>query len=308
MADDPGQTTTDKAQRTKRKYTVRDKVRAAKRLNLKKAIAVDTEIRYRSTERRRNACRANLLIGRQSPNYKPYVRHGLWAVDLRESATQVGETQEEYERHMELVESVLSASRIRRSGNATGCRGWAKRCGDGGGCLAAGCIRKPWASTWNWRRRPLDGLCPASVRDLSFSTADLFADAEHPRLERTIERLDKRLVRVGEAYLTEYAKELIRLGVWGKHHYREGFLDQPPEVIGNALLGASEVKRRKGKGQNQNPDMKSADLFDWDLNKLSEEKSALLAEWVRQGYRLPDPRREEDFALHLRLIEAAYPE
>jgi len=60
-----------------------------------------------------NANRANLLKARQSPKYKPYVRHGLRAVDLRQSAPQVGETEAEYDRHRKLVESVLPARRQR---------------------------------------------------------------------------------------------------------------------------------------------------------------------------------------------------
>jgi hypothetical protein len=68
MANSEAPTTTEQGQRTKRKYTVSDRVRAANRINLKKARGVGKEILYRSTEKRRNACRANLLIGRQSPN------------------------------------------------------------------------------------------------------------------------------------------------------------------------------------------------------------------------------------------------
>jgi hypothetical protein len=52
--------TTDNEPRTKRKYTVSDKVRSANQLNLEKARAVDKKIRYRRTEKRLNGCRANL--------------------------------------------------------------------------------------------------------------------------------------------------------------------------------------------------------------------------------------------------------
>jgi hypothetical protein len=58
-------------------------------------------------------------------------------------------------------------------------------------------------------------------------------------------------------------------------------------------------------GGNGEGEMKPADWFDWDLQG-SDTKSGLMKEWVRQGYRLPDARREEDFALHLRLMEAAF--
>jgi len=275
-------------------------VRAANRLNLEKARGVGKEVLYRSTDKRRNACRANLLIGRQSKNNKRNLRHGLRAVNLRESAPQVGETQEDYDRHMELVESVLPA-RHRRERN--GVRG-----------LGQALWRRRRLFGSRWHRQTLGfylelekaarwGLCRASVQDLSFSTWFLFNDAKHPRLERTTDRLDQRLVRVAQAYLNESLKELVDLGVWQKQLYSPAFLEQPPEVIGNALLGASVVRQRLQKGQDK--DMKPANLFDWDL-KPSEPKSGLLVVWAQAGNRVPDPRREEDFGLHLRLIEAAF--
>jgi len=79
------------------------------RLNLDKARAVDKKIRYRATPKRLEGSPASLIKARQSPNYKPYVRYGLRAVDLRQSALQVGETLEEYDRHTQLVERVLPA-------------------------------------------------------------------------------------------------------------------------------------------------------------------------------------------------------
>jgi hypothetical protein len=120
----------------------------------------------------------------------------------------------------------------------------------------------------------VDGLCPASVRDLSFSSWHLFAGGADPRLEQTMDRLDQRLVRVAEAYLNEESEELIRLGVW-EQPYRPDFLEQPPEVIGNALVGAGEVRRRMEEGRNGEGEMKPADWFDWDLQG-SETKSGLL--------------------------------
>ena len=47
--------------------------------------------------------------------------------------------------------------------------------------------------------------------------------------------------------------------------YRPDFLEQPPEVIGNALVGAGEVRRRMEDGRNGDGEMKPADWFDWDL-------------------------------------------
>ncbi len=50
--------------RPRRHYTVSAKVLEANRRNLEKARAVPKEIRYRRTERRRVACRQNLLKAR----------------------------------------------------------------------------------------------------------------------------------------------------------------------------------------------------------------------------------------------------
>ena len=287
--------------RTKRSYTVSDKVRAANRLNLEKARAVGKEVLYRPTEKRRKACRANLLIARQSPHSQLNVRHGLRAIDLRESAPQVGERQEEYDRHMELVEGVLPAEQRRERNGVQGLGQalWRRR-----RLFGSRARRETLGFYLELEKVALDGLCPASVRDLSFSSWHLFADGADPRLEQKMDRLDQRLVRVAEAYLSEESEELIRVGVW-EQPYRPDFLEQPPEVIGNALVGAGEVRRRMKEGRNGDGEMKPADWFDWDLQG-SDTKSGLLNEFVRQGCRLPDARREEDFALHLRLIEAAF--
>ena len=260
------------------------------------------EVLYRPTEKRRKACRANLLIARQSPNYQPNVRHGLRAVNLRESAPQVGEMQEEYDRHMELVEGVLPAEQRRERNGVQGLGQalWRRR-----RLFGSRARRETLGFYLELEKAAVDGLCPASVRDLSFSSWHLFAGGADPRLEQTMDRLDQRLVRVAEAYLNEESEELIRVGVWEKQPYRPDFLEQPPEVIGNALVGPGEVRRRMEEGRNGDGEMKPADWFDWDLQG-SETKSGLLKEFVRQGYRLPDARREEDFALHLRLIEAAF--
>ena len=150
MATDQGQRTRDQGQRTKRKYTVSDKVRAANRINLGKAHSVDKKVRYRLTDKRLAANRASLRKALQARRYKRYARDWVRAVDLRKSALQAGETQEEYDRHLELVEQVLPAEGRRQR---NGVRGLARRCGDGGACLATGRSASCSVSTWSWRRQ-----------------------------------------------------------------------------------------------------------------------------------------------------------
>jgi hypothetical protein len=275
-------------------------VRTANRINLEKARSVDKAIRYRPTEKRLAASRANLEKGRQSPNYKPYVRHGLRAVDLRQSAPLVGERQEEYDRHLQLVERVLPA---RYQEERNGVLGLAQALWRRRRVFVSRLHRETFCFYLELEKAALDGLCPVSVGDLGFATTDVFSEGEDPRLEQIMDRLDRRLVRVAEAYLSEQAEAVISLGVWGKHPYCADLLEQPPEVIGNGLVPPGVVKERMEKGREV--DMEPADMFDWEL-KAAETKSGLLEEWMRLGYRLPDPRREEDFALHLRLIEAAF--
>ena len=132
MANGEGQTTTDQGQKAKRKYTVSDKVRAANRINLEKARSVDKAIRYRPTEKRLTASRANLEKGRQSANYKPYVRHGLRAVDLRQSAPLVVRGRRSTTATWSWWKGCCRPV-TRRS--LTGCGGWPRRCGGGDGCL-----------------------------------------------------------------------------------------------------------------------------------------------------------------------------
>jgi len=295
------QMTTENGQRTKRKYTVTDKVLAANRLNLEKARAVDKKIRYRATPKRLEGNRASLIKARQSPNYKPYVRYGLRAVDLHQSAPQVGETLEEYDRHTQLVERVLPANRQRLH---NGVRGLAQALWRRRRLFGSRVHRETLSFYLELEKVGVWGLCPASVQTMSFNTWHLFMEGEHPRQETMMDCLDKRLVRVAEAYLADYTRDLVHLGVWGKHVFRADFLDQPPEVIGNGLLGRAKVKRRLQKGITKA--MKAAALFAWVLKVARLTKSGLLKAWVERGYPLPDPRRKEDFALHLRLMEAAF--
>src|SRR5215831_7334004 len=299
IATDQGQRTRDQGQRTKRKYTVSDKVRAANRVNVPKALSVDKKIRYRLTDKRLAANRANLRKALQARRYKRYARDWVRAVDLRKSALQAGETPEEYDRHLKLVEQVLPAESERQRNGVRGLGQalWRRRRLFGNRAqreLFCFYLELEEAAVW--------GLSLDSVQDLRCETCYVFLEGEHPRLEETMERLDQRLVRVTEAYLTELAEELVRLEVWGQHCYRADFLDQPPEVIGNGLVRRREVRRRMQKQQGRGKHTSLLAL----LPDTKQTKSHLLKAFVEAGHRLPDPRREEDFTLHLRLIEAAF--
>ncbi len=241
----------------RRSYTVSDKVRAAGRLNLEKARAVGRQVLYRPTDKRLGACRANLLKARQSPNYKPFVRHGLRAVDLRRSAPQVGESVEELDRHRELVDSVVPANSEREQNAVRGLGEalWRRR-----RVFISRVHRETLGFYQELEKAALDGLCPSSVGDLFSATEDLLLEGEDPRLEEIVEALDKRLERVAQAYLTEYAGRKISIGHLAEYCQREEFLDQPPEAIGNALVRPGEVKRRMKKKPAQ---VKPTDEWGW---------------------------------------------
>src|SRR6516164_432608 len=294
-ATDQGPRTTDKGQKTKRKYTVSDKVRAANRINMAKALAVDKKIRYRLTDKRLAANRASLVKAR-------YVRNRLRAVDLRKSAVQAGETEEEYDRHMELVEQVLPAESERQR---NGVRGLAQALWRRRRVFGNRVQRKTFTFYLELEKAAGEGLCLDAVQKLEFVTRMVFLEGEHPRVEERMERLDQRLVRVTEAYLTELAEKLVELAVLvGKRHYRADLLDQPPEVIGNGLVRRREVVRRMTEGGHRSGSHTTS-LLAW-LRQQTDTKSNLLKVFVEAGNRLPDPRRDEDFALHLRLIEAVF--
>ena len=267
-------------------------MRAANRINSAKARSVDKEIRYRRTPKRLAANRASLVKAR-------YVRDQLRAADLRKSAVRAGESQEEYDRHLELVEQALPAEGERQR---NGVRGLAQALWRRRRLFVSRVQRETFSFYLELEKAAGAGLCLDSVQSLEYASRSVFLEGEHPRLEEAVERLDKRLVQVAEAYLTEVRQALVHLGVFGKHPYRAGLLDQPPEVIGNGLVGPREVMRRMQGGR---PSGRFISFLAW-LRQMTDAKSNLLKVYVEAGNRLPDPRRAQDFALHLRLIEAAF--
>jgi len=138
-------------------------------------------------------------------------------VDLRRSAPQVGETVEEYDRHTELVESALPANRQRLH---NGVRGLAQALWRRRRVFLSRAHREALSFYLALEKAAVWGICPDSALGLGSVATDVFLEAEHPRLEEMMERLDKRLVRVAEAYLSEHAVDLISLGVWGRHPAR----------------------------------------------------------------------------------------
>ena len=96
-----------------RKYTVSPKVLAAARANLAKANAISKEVRYRPTPKRLIACRANLLkaLGALKDDQRawaPRFRLGTHTVSLRRSLVLAGESEAQYDAHLERFRRALA--------------------------------------------------------------------------------------------------------------------------------------------------------------------------------------------------------
>ena len=95
-------------QTPKRRYTVSEKVLAANRLNLEKAVRAATTRRRLGlrTNAEEEAWRQNLLRARQALHddrtwkYATCFRHGLTALSLERSLVLAGESAEEYRQHL----------------------------------------------------------------------------------------------------------------------------------------------------------------------------------------------------------------
>jgi hypothetical protein len=115
-----------------RKYTVSDKVLAANRRNLQKANAVPKSIRFRATARRLASCHANLQKAQaaqrdperprcpaaqslqasgRAAGRRGRMTHGFHVIDLRRTAPQAGERQEDLDRHRALFLETFGGSR-----------------------------------------------------------------------------------------------------------------------------------------------------------------------------------------------------
>src|SRR5947207_12503116 len=97
----------------RRKYTVSPKVLAAARANLAKANAISKEVRYRPTPKRLIACRANLLkaLGALKDDQRawaPRFRLGTHTVSLRRSLVLAGESEAQYDAHLERFRRALA--------------------------------------------------------------------------------------------------------------------------------------------------------------------------------------------------------
>ncbi len=114
-----------------------------------------------------------------------------------------------------------------------------------------------------------------------------------------------------EAYTEAATGQRVHLQWFLVRHRRlAAWLEARPEAVGNPFVGRQQVERWLSTRPTTLTDRKR---WGWKvklLDKGGREGSdgvpyGLIREWERQGFRVPDPRRAEDFELHVRLVEAA---
>ena len=106
-------------------------------------------------------------------------------MNLRQNAPQVGERQEEYDRHLEGVDCVLPApgpmAGQRRAGLAQAL--WRRQ------LFGSQVQRETFSFYLELEKAAVWGLCPASVQGLEWVTTEVFMEGEHPRLKEIMDTL-----------------------------------------------------------------------------------------------------------------------
>ena len=328
-----------KMDRPRRRYTVSEKVRAAGRRNIHKARAVPKEVLYRRTEKREAAWRANLAKanavpkriqyrrtakraracyrnllralearkGSQSPSYAPNLRQGLYCIHLRRSAAALGEVWAEFERLAERLRQALPAANeaARRAVRGLAEGMWRRRRVFGGRARLEAIRFYAWLG--QAVRQPITSI--ERMGELARKLTDLFANDWREKVAESFKRSCLHLERLLEAYTEAATGQGVHLERHGVRHRRlAAWLEERPEAVGNPFVGPGRVER----GVEEKPSrLKEPGDWGWKVKREGEGAESqgvpygLIREWERQGFRLPDPRRAEDFALHVRLVEAA---
>jgi len=234
----------------KRKYTVTPRVLAAVLANLAKANAVPKSIRYRSTVPRLLACRANLTLAVAarradwSARYAPNFRLGVYALSLPRSLAAAGESEAEYERHLELFARGFApidkteAKLVRAMAKV-----WWRR-------LRALRLQSRW-ETHRLRAR-LDYA--AYLADLGLAGKNRDGNTalelygvfvEQLPLLTTLDRLSRRFERLARVLIERRADPGAHVGFWLRRHASESWMEEQLEVLlENPFLQPSTLERR----------------------------------------------------------------
>ena len=234
----------------KRKYTVTERVRAACRANLAKANAVPKSIRYRATEPRLLACRANLIravAARRadwSARYAPSFRLGCYAMSLPRSLAAAGESEAEYERHLELFARGFAPSdQVEKKLVRAMAKVWWRR-------LRALRLQSRWET--NRLRARLDYA--AYLADLGLAGQDHDGNTaielyevfvEELPLYNTLERLNRRFERLARVLMERRADPSAHVEFWLRRHASESVMEKQLEVLlENPFLKPSALERQ----------------------------------------------------------------
>ncbi len=128
-------------------------------------------------------------------------------------------------------------------------------------------------------------------------------------MPQSFKRTCLHLERLLEAYTEAATGQRVHLERHGLRHRRlAAWLEERPEAVGNPFVGPGRVERAVEEKPSR---LKEPGDWGWKVKREGERVESqgvpygLIREWERQGFRLPDPRRAEDFELHVRLVEAA---
>ena len=292
-----------------------EKQLAAARANLVKARAAPRQKRYRGTPKRLAACHASLLkahaVQRASdaPSYAPNLRQGLYCIDLRRSAAALGESLGELDRLCERLGRALPAANdaARRGVRSLAEGMWRRRRVFGGRAHLEAVRFYAWLG--EAARRSITGI--EQMGELARKVSDLFEDEWSEQLPADFKRTCLHLERLVEAYTEAATGRHPHLGWFLVEHRRlAAWLEARPEAVGNPFVGRQKVERSLSRGRTT---LKDPKRWAWKVKPKDDgerEESdgvpyGLIREWEGQGFRVPDPRRVEDFELHRRLVEAA---
>lgn len=234
----------------KRKYTVTPRVLAAALANLAKANAVPKSIRYRPTVPRLLACRANLtraIAARRadwSARYAPSFRLGAYAISLPRSLAAAGESEAEYERHLELfARGFAPTDPVEKKLVRAMAKVWWRR-------LRALRLQSRWET--NWLRARLEYA--AYLADLGLAGKDHDGNTalelyevfvEELPLLTTLERLNRRFERLSRVLLERRADPSAHVEFWLRRHASESWMEEQLEVLlENPFLKPSTLERR----------------------------------------------------------------
>jgi len=275
-----------------RRYTVSARALAANRANLVKALAVPKAIRYRNTPRRLAACHANLLKAREATRapdrLSPRGRfcHGLYNKSLRRSLIHAGETEADFNAHLQLFVEAFGARnrdeiKLARALGEIVWRRWrALRCLGG------------WEARSLYRCLASPPATPEAAADLAGGLFSLFYKAVD--LQDRLRELNRRFERVSRVFLMQYDGQASDFHLSASRRPAEiQMLLEPGPVLSNPFL----CSRKIIEALEPRP-VRVAGVEQWAWRAIGNDSAA--------PQNTPQATLPEDFSQHLERFAAAF--